>query len=41
VVLEFGSFDQAKRWYNSPEYQTALAGRLRSAISKVLIVDGL
>jgi uncharacterized protein (DUF1330 family) len=41
VVIEFESFDRAKRWYNSPEYQAALQGRLRTAISKVLIVDGI
>jgi uncharacterized protein (DUF1330 family) len=41
VVIEFASFEQAKRWYHSPEYQAALPGRLRSAESKVLIVDGV
>jgi hypothetical protein len=29
-----------ERWYNSPEYQEALAGRLRSAISKAIIIEG-
>ncbi len=41
VVIEFESFDQAKRWYNSPEYQAALQGRLRTAVSKVLVVEGI
>ena len=41
VVIEFESFDLAKRLYNSPEYQAALPGRLRTAVSKVLIVEGL
>ena len=40
VVIEFASFDRAKRWYHSPEYQAAMPGRLRSAESKVIIVDG-
>ena len=31
IVIEFANFDQAERWYHSPEYQAALPGRLRSA----------
>jgi uncharacterized protein (DUF1330 family) len=41
IVIEFPTVDQAKRWYNSPEYQAALKGRLRTADSKVLIVEGV
>jgi uncharacterized protein (DUF1330 family) len=41
IVIEFPTVDQAKRWYNSPEYQVALKGRLRTADSKVLIVEGV
>jgi uncharacterized protein (DUF1330 family) len=41
IVIEFESFEQAKRWYHSPEYQAALKGRLRTAVSKVLIVEGI
>ena len=41
VVIEFASVDQAKRWYNSPEYQAALPGRLRTAVSRVLVVEGV
>jgi uncharacterized protein (DUF1330 family) len=41
IVIEFATFDQAKRWYDSPEYQAALKGRLRTADSKVLIVEGV
>ena len=40
VVIEFPSFDQAKRWYHSPEYQAALSGRLLSAVSKAIIIEG-
>jgi uncharacterized protein (DUF1330 family) len=39
--FEFATADQAKRWYNSPEYQAALKGRLRTADSKVIIVEGV
>ena len=40
VVIEFPNFDQAKRWYKSPEYQAALSGRLRSAVSNAVIIEG-
>ena len=39
-VIEFPSFDQAKRWYNSPEYQAALSVQLRSAVSNAVIMEG-
>jgi uncharacterized protein (DUF1330 family) len=41
IVIEFESVDQAKRWYHSREYQAALPGRLRTAVSKVLVVEGM
>jgi len=41
IVIEFATADQAKRWYNSPEYKAALEGRFRTADSKVLIVEGV
>ena len=41
VVLEFESMEQAKRWYESEEYQRALALRLRSAKTNFLLVEGL
>jgi uncharacterized protein (DUF1330 family) len=41
VVLEFPSMDEARRWYHSPEYAPVLAMRLKSARSKVVLVDGL
>jgi uncharacterized protein (DUF1330 family) len=40
VVLEFASMDQARRWYQSPEYAPALALRAKAARSKVLLVEG-
>jgi uncharacterized protein (DUF1330 family) len=41
VVLEFASMAQARGWYDSPEYQQALAIRLKTANSKVIFVEGL
>jgi len=40
VVLEFASMAQAHSWYRSPEYQRALAIRLKTADSKVIFVEG-
>ncbi len=41
VVLEFPDVDQAKAWYESPQYQEALQFRLQGARYRVLIVDGV
>ncbi len=41
VVLEFASMAQARNWYDSPEYQQALAIRLKTANSKVIFAEGL
>lgn len=41
VVLEFPSVEQAKAWYNSPEYAEARAIRHRTATSNLIIVDGV
>ncbi len=41
VVLEFASMAQARRWYDSPEYQQALAIRQKNANSKVIFVEGV
>jgi uncharacterized protein (DUF1330 family) len=40
VMLEFQSVDQARKWYNSPEYQAVIGQRFISADSAVIIVDG-
>ncbi len=40
IVIEFPTFEQAKKWYNSPEYQAALPDRVRSAISQAIIIEG-
>ncbi len=41
VVIEFSSVDQARRWYDSPEYRPAREIRQRAAKSKVIIAAGL
>jgi uncharacterized protein (DUF1330 family) len=41
VILEFASMEQARKWYDSPEYAPALAIRTRAATSKLIFVEGL
>ena len=41
VVLEFPSLQQARRWYDSPEYKDPKALRLRTSKSKILLVEGV
>jgi uncharacterized protein (DUF1330 family) len=40
VVLEFESMEAARSWYDSPEYTAAKEFRLRSADSRLVLVDG-
>lgn len=40
VVLEFPTYEQAKGWYESPEYQEAMQYRLKAADWRVVIVEG-
>ncbi|MBX2962178.1 MAG: DUF1330 domain-containing protein [Cyclobacteriaceae bacterium] len=40
VVLEFPSTDQAKAWYNSPEYSEAKKIRMETSTAKILLVEG-
>lgn len=41
VVLEFPSYAQAKGWYDSPEYQAALAIRQSCATGDLILVEGM
>lgn len=41
VVLEFDSVEQAKKWWNSPEYAPAKAIRHRTADTKMIVVEGV
>ena len=40
VILEFASVEQARAWWNSPEYGAIKPIRERTATSKVLLVQG-
>ena len=40
VILEFADAAAVKRWYNSPEYQKILPGRLANATGRAYIVEG-
>ena len=40
IVVEFESLDQAKKWYNSPEYSPLVSMRTGSTDSGVIFVDG-
>lgn len=41
VIIEFSSNEQAKIWYNSPEYQAIIGIRHRSTTSNILLVQGV
>jgi uncharacterized protein (DUF1330 family) len=41
TVLEFPSVEQAKAWWDSPEYAEAKALRMRTAETRMIIVEGL
>ena len=41
VILEFESVEQAKRFYDSPEYQAARQQRQGAAQMNMLVVEGL
>lgn len=40
VVFEFASFDEAKRFYNSPKYQAAKLLRAGAASGTFVLVEG-
>ena len=40
VILEFADAAAVKRWYNSPEYQKILPGRLDNSKARAFIVEG-
>ncbi len=41
VVLEFESVDQAKKWYNSPEYMPLREMRMNASNGDLYFVEGL
>src|SRR3982074_3665603 len=41
VLLEFPSFEQALKWYRSPEYAPLIKLRQRASRGKLLLVEGM
>ncbi|MGB6103093.1 MAG: DUF1330 domain-containing protein [Pusillimonas sp.] len=41
VVLRFDSFEKAKEWYASYEYELAIQARKGASISNVIVCEGL
>jgi uncharacterized protein (DUF1330 family) len=41
VVLEFDSVDQARRWYDSPEYTIAKDIRQKASDGRFILVEGV
>ena len=41
IILEFADKAAFKRWYNSPEYQKILPGRLDNSTGRAFIVEGV
>lgn len=40
VLLEFPSFEQAQKWYRSPEYAPLITLRQKGSRGKLLLVEG-
>ena len=41
VMLEFPSMEEARAWYNNPEYQEAVPFRQKAADYEMFIVEGI
>ena len=41
VILKFANKAAFKRWYDSPEYQKILPGRLDNSTARAFVVDGV
>jgi len=41
LIIEFGTMEDAKAWYESPEYQEILPIRLKHGKDNMVIVEGL
>jgi uncharacterized protein (DUF1330 family) len=41
VILEFESYERAKQWYDSPDYQPARDLRHETATGSLVLVDGV
>jgi uncharacterized protein (DUF1330 family) len=40
IILEFPTYDEAKAWYQSPEYQTACQHRFQGGDYRCIITEG-
>lgn len=41
VIMEFETYDQAKRWHGSEEYREATAMRMRTSTGSLVLVEGV
>ncbi len=41
VMMEFPTFEEAQKWYHSPEYTAARQHRLKGADYRFMIVQGM
>ena len=41
IVLELPTMDDAREWYNNPDYQAAIPFRQKAADYEMYIVEGL
>lgn len=41
VIIEFGSVEEAKAWYNSPKYQEIAKHRFNGAEYQMFIIEGV
>jgi len=39
ILFEFESSEQARKWYNSPEYQAVVGERISSTDSATIFID--
>ena len=40
VVLEFPSYEQAQKWYRSPEYAPLIAMRQKASRGRLVLIEG-
>jgi uncharacterized protein (DUF1330 family) len=40
VMLEFPSFEQAQKWYRSPEYAPLIAMRQKASRGRLVLIEG-
>jgi uncharacterized protein (DUF1330 family) len=41
IILEFPSYEEAKAWYQSPEYQAACERRFQGGDYRCILTDGV